>query len=90
MNKRLTRSDFGWVLVIVTLWGFAFVPIKWALADVPPFMLAALRFGFAALPAAFFVRRPQMPCWSVQYSRAGALVSSSSLGRIDCGYRARS
>jgi O-acetylserine/cysteine efflux transporter len=61
VHKRLTRSDFGWVLVIVTLWGFAFVPIKWALADVPPFMLAALRFLFAAVPAAFVVSRPQLP-----------------------------
>ena len=60
MHKRLTRSDFGWVLVIVTLWGFAFVPIKWALVDVPPFMLAALRFLFAAVPAAFLVARPQL------------------------------
>ena len=64
MHKRLTRSDFGWVLVIVTLWGFAFVPIKWALVDIPPFMLAALRFLFAALPAALLVRRPRMP-WAI-------------------------
>jgi len=64
LHKRLTRSDFGWVLVIVTLWGFAFVPIKWALVDIPPFMLAALRFLFAALPAALLVRRPRMP-WAI-------------------------
>lgn len=61
MPRRLTRGDFGLVLVIVTLWGFAFVPIKWALADVPPFMLAALRFLFAAVPAAFIVSRPRLP-----------------------------
>ena len=61
MRRRLTGSDFGWVLVIVTLWGFAFVPIKWALVDVPPFLLAALRFLFAALPAALFVPRPALP-----------------------------
>lgn len=43
---------------MVALWGFAFVPIKWALETVPPFALAGLRFFFAALPAVFFVRRP--------------------------------
>lgn len=63
MHRRLTRSDFGRVLVIVTVWGFAFVPIKWALVDIPPFMLAALRFLLAALPAAFLVKRPALP-WS--------------------------
>jgi len=61
VHRRLTGRDFGWVLVIVTLWGFAFVPIKWGLVDVPPFMLAALRFLFAALPAALFVRKPALP-----------------------------
>jgi O-acetylserine/cysteine efflux transporter len=43
------------------VWGYTFVPIKVALAEVPPFALAALRFTLAALPAALFVRRPAMP-----------------------------
>jgi O-acetylserine/cysteine efflux transporter len=37
------------------------VPIKVALSELPPFMLAALRFAFAALPAVFVVARPDMP-----------------------------
>jgi O-acetylserine/cysteine efflux transporter len=52
------------VLAVVTLWGFAFVPIKWALESVPPFMLAALRFLFAAFPAVLFVARPRAG-WAV-------------------------
>jgi O-acetylserine/cysteine efflux transporter len=60
MRARLTPRDFALVLAVVALWGFAFVPIKWALAEVPPFMLAAMRFLFAALPAVLFVRRPAM------------------------------
>jgi O-acetylserine/cysteine efflux transporter len=32
---------------------------------VPPFALAAIRFVLAAVPMAFFVRRPTMPMWSV-------------------------
>jgi O-acetylserine/cysteine efflux transporter len=58
--SRLSLRDLLLVLVVVTLWGFAFVPIHWALASVPPFALAALRFFFAAVPAVFFVKRPDV------------------------------
>ena len=61
MRTQLTPRDLALTLTIVTLWGFAFVPIKSALEEVPPFMLAALRFLFAALPAVFFIAPPAMP-----------------------------
>jgi O-acetylserine/cysteine efflux transporter len=48
-------------LAIVAVWGFAFVPIKVALREVPPFALVALRFAMASLPLVFFVKRPAMP-----------------------------
>ncbi|WP_433464859.1 EamA family transporter [Spirillospora sp. CA-128828] len=44
--------------LIAALWGFNFVPIKVALDDLPPLLMAALRFTAAAVPAVFFVRRP--------------------------------
>ncbi|QXJ23546.1 EamA family transporter [Actinomadura graeca] len=47
--------------LIAAIWGFNFVPIKIALDDFPPILLAALRFTAAALPAVFFVRRPPVP-----------------------------
>ncbi|RFS83351.1 EamA family transporter [Actinomadura spongiicola] len=47
--------------LIAALWGFNFVPIHWALEDVPPLLMAALRFVLAAVPAVFFVRRPPVP-----------------------------
>ncbi len=46
---------------MVAVWGYVFVPIKVALVEVPPFLLAALRFSCAALPMAFFVKPPAMP-----------------------------
>ncbi len=61
MQHRIAPADLALTLAVVVLWGFAFVPIKWALADLPPFLLAALRFLFAAVPAVFFVARPAMP-----------------------------
>jgi len=60
MTTRLAPRDLALILVVVALWGFAFVPIRWALDAVPPFSLAALRFLLAALPAALFVRRPSV------------------------------
>jgi O-acetylserine/cysteine efflux transporter len=50
---------------VVAVWGYTFVPIKVALVEVPPFALAAMRFLFAALPMALFVRAPVMPWRSV-------------------------
>ena len=46
-------------LIVIAIWGFNFVVIKVGVAEVPPLMLTALRFLFAALPAVFFVRRPK-------------------------------
>lgn len=60
MSSRLSSRDFLLVLAVVTIWGFAFVPMRWALDTVPPFALAALRFLCAAVPAIFFVRRPDV------------------------------
>lgn len=56
--RRLSPPDLLLVLAVVTIWGFAFVPMRWALDSVPPFALAALRFLFAAVPALFFIPRP--------------------------------
>ena len=58
MSPRLSSRDLLLVLAVVAVWGFTFVPMRWALDTVPPFALAALRFAFAAVPAMFFVRRP--------------------------------
>jgi len=46
-------------LAVVFVWGTNFVVIRWGLDEFPPFLLAALRFAFAAFPFIFFIRRPQ-------------------------------
>jgi O-acetylserine/cysteine efflux transporter len=61
MKTHLSPRDLLLTLAVVAVWGYNFVPIRVALAEVPPFALAALRFFFAALPVVFFVRRPAMP-----------------------------
>ncbi len=55
-------------LCVVTVWGFNFVVIKVGLYDMPPFLLAGLRFTLVALPAVFFIKPPKAPLrWIVAY-----------------------
>jgi O-acetylserine/cysteine efflux transporter len=54
-------ADILLALVVVLVWGFNFVVIKVGLQGLPPILFTALRFAFAALPLAFFVRRPPIP-----------------------------
>jgi O-acetylserine/cysteine efflux transporter len=48
-------------LAVVAVWGSNFVVIKWALAVMPPLLLALLRFALALFPALLFVPRPAVP-----------------------------
>ncbi|CAN7164887.1 EamA family transporter [Phenylobacterium sp. LjRoot225] len=48
-------------LAVVAVWGVNFVVIKFALTELPPLTLAALRFTFALVPAAFGLKRPDVP-----------------------------
>ena len=45
-------------VAVTVIWGFNFVMIKAGLDELPPILLCALRFFFAAFPAIFFVQRP--------------------------------
>jgi len=45
-------------IAVAVIWGFNFVMIKAGLDELPPVLLCALRFFFAAFPAIFFVRPP--------------------------------
>jgi O-acetylserine/cysteine efflux transporter len=51
-------SHLALALAVVAVWGTNFVVIKWGLAELPPFTLAALRFAMSALPFLAFVPRP--------------------------------
>ena len=54
----LTLRHLLLILAVVAVWGTNFVIIKFALAHLPPLLLAALRFLLAAFPLVLFVRRP--------------------------------
>ncbi|MGE3644126.1 MAG: EamA family transporter [Beijerinckiaceae bacterium] len=52
------RDQFYAVLVAV-IWGIAFIPVKYGVAELPPLMLTAMRFLFTAFPAVFFIPAPR-------------------------------
>jgi O-acetylserine/cysteine efflux transporter len=58
MKHGMTVPDIFTALAVVTIWGVNFVVIKLGLQDLPPILFTALRFLFAALPLALFVKRP--------------------------------
>jgi O-acetylserine/cysteine efflux transporter len=69
----MAPKDLLLALVVVIAWGINFVVIKVGLHGVPPMLLGALRFALAAVPAVFFVKRPQVPWrWLLAY---GATIS---------------
>ena len=47
-------------LLVVAVWGTNFVVIRIGLDRLPPLLFATLRFVFAFLPAAFFLKRPRV------------------------------
>ena len=58
--EKLTLAHWVLALMIVFIWGTNFVVIKFALVQMPPFLLAFLRFALAFLPAAFFIPFPRV------------------------------
>jgi O-acetylserine/cysteine efflux transporter len=47
-------------IAVATVWGVNFVVIEVGLQDFPPLLFSALRFLFAAVPAAFVLGRPRV------------------------------
>lgn len=70
-------KDLLLALVVIVAWGLNFVVIKVGLDGLPPMLLGALRFILVAIPAVFFIRRPQLPWrWLIAYG------STISLGQF--------
>lgn len=52
--------DIALALGVALIWGLNFVAIKWGVDEVPPLLLTGLRYLGCALPAVFFIRKPQV------------------------------
>jgi len=67
-------------LAVVVVWGTNFVVIKFALASLPPLLLAGLRFALAFFPAALFLPRPKVPLWAL--AAYGLLIGVGQFGLL--------
>lgn len=60
-TNAIPTRDLTIALFIVFVWALSFAVLKAALTDTPPFLLAAIRYLVAAVPALFFFRPPKVP-----------------------------
>ena len=56
----MSPRDLILALLVVIVWGLSFIAIRWGVDEVAPLLMTALRYTFAALPAVFFVRKPNV------------------------------
>lgn len=67
-------------LAVVAVWGTNFVVIRVGLDHLPPLLFCTLRFTFALIPAAFFIKRPAAP-WS-HLAAYGLLIGAGQFGLL--------
>jgi O-acetylserine/cysteine efflux transporter len=67
-------------LAVVAVWGTNFVVIRIGLDHLPPLLFCTLRFTFALLPAAFFIKRPAVP-WS-HLAAYGLFIGAGQFGLL--------
>src|SRR5690606_28946288 len=73
MSPSVPWRHLALALLVVAVWGTNFVVIKVALDDLPPLLLATLRFALSVLPAALILPRPRVP-WT-NLAAYGGLVA---------------
>lgn len=67
-GDRLPPRDVVLVVLVAVVWGLNFIPIRWALDEIPAFALSSLRFFLAAVPMVVFVRPPTIAKrWVIGY-----------------------
>jgi O-acetylserine/cysteine efflux transporter len=73
-------------ILITAIWGINFSVIKIGLSSVDPFILAGIRFTLCAMPALFFIKKPDVP-W--RYIIGYGLVFGIGLwGLVNLGIKA--
>jgi O-acetylserine/cysteine efflux transporter len=77
-SDSLSLRDALLAVAVTAVWGSNFVVIHVALAHLPPLLLAAIRFVLSFLPAALFLKRPDVP-WR-NLAAYGLLVGAGQFG----------
>ncbi|AJC68178.1 O-acetylserine/cysteine exporter [Dickeya zeae] len=81
----MTIKDRLLALCVVVVWGVNFVVMKMGLHDMPPFLLAGLRFLLVVLPAILVVPRPALPLrWLAAY---GMTISFGQFAFLFCAIK---
>jgi O-acetylserine/cysteine efflux transporter len=57
---HLSLRDMALGLLIVFIWGTNFVVVRWGLGQLPPLLMAAIRFSLTLFPAIFFLKKPNV------------------------------
>ena len=78
--SRLSPAHALLALAIVAVWGANFVGIKVVLDELPPLLVATLRFLLALLPAMFFLPRPRVPLANL--AGYGLLIGAGQFGLL--------
>ena len=76
----MTPRDTLLALLVALIWGLTFIAIKIGVQEAPPLLFTALRFAFAALPAAFFIKPPKAAAGQVVLY--GLLVGVGQFGLL--------
>lgn len=86
-GRGMSRKDGLLALLVVVVWGLNFVVIKLGLHNMPPLLLAGLRFLLVAFPAIFFIPRPKVPLslllgygLTISFGQFAFLFSAISVG----------
>lgn len=79
-TATLPLSHFFLAVLVMIIWGTNFVVMKITLAYLPPLLFAALRFIFAFLPAALFIKRPDVP-WR-HLAAYGVFIGAGQFGLL--------
>jgi len=76
----MSRKHQLLALIVTLIWGTNFVFIKYGLEELPPFLLATLRFILAAFPLIFFLPKPKAK-WSA-LAAYGLLIGFGQFGLL--------
>lgn len=82
-KSSLSCGHFLLALSVIIVWGINFVMVKLSLEDIPPLTLCAIRFFLAAVPAIFFIKKPNAPWqWVAAY---GLLIFAAQFSLLFVG-----
>lgn len=84
--EPLGAVSIALAVAVMMVWGSNFVVIAFGLEHLPPLFFAAVRFSFAFMPLAFFLKRPAVP-WS-NLAAFGLLIGVCQFGVLFIAMRA--